>query len=773
MLPQSPFLYKTKIALPTIDSIMAYHNFLGAVVRLNPAGVIEEILFSSAEYSLSFKRIQGKNIHTFYHIPSEKSLATLGHQIHKQDLYLIPQKYLFDRNAFPSKNAFERFDLLFGYFSKIPYSLLHIWHIKGESLLGIISFNSFIRRTLYYKHMPLFHVNTAGKIKGFNQCFLKAFANGQERPSRFLDKPVENFLSPAPNRLISLSENHYRAILHEKWDPILKETGLEWISNQHELGLFCIKKRIDFTKYNVKIEIELDVNEGLPISVLLGGEKWNGFSFPDANGYLVGFDMEQNVFYLKKGGEIVQISNVFPRFESTHYTLTAYQHHHDIALFLNNRFVIGYRDPEPQETRSGFQYLRYHAETRIHIRSLTLFVSAKTPSSPIVNECSLLDGSRRKFRFTQIADTRISFINRLFHYTFLLTDISNWINNIEALKKEKQQTIKERDKYKALAQQTDDPKSNMVSHHPLFQKIKENAVIAALSHVTILIEGETGTGKEVLAKYIHQHSLRPDGPFVKVDCSTLPATLIESELFGYEKGAFTGADKEKRGKLEEAQGGTLFLDEISNLTLDVQAKLLHFLQDYTFDRIGGNRKIKVDTRIITATNISLRELMQKGAFRSDLFFRINTVHFTLPPLRERKEDVPALAVFFLNKYCRKFDRSIKDFSPDSYRQLIEHRWPGNIRELENVIQNATLFCKKRIIEPELLHLDPEPLSLPNRNGLPTIPFGNARAFKKEHIIRLLKEHQGIVKKAIKASQISRAGFFKKMKEFNISVKELF
>jgi len=219
---------------------------------------------------------------------------------------------------------------------------------------------------------------------------------------------------------------------------------------------------------------------------------------------------------------------------------------------------------------------------------------------------------------------------------------------------------------------------------PVFQIISAAAVVDS----TILITGESGTGKELVARAIHQHSLRKDNPMIKVNCAALPDTLLESELFGHEKGAFTGAVKERKGKFEQAHGGTIFLDEIAEMPLAAQAKLLRVLQERTVERLGGNREIRVDVRIIAATNRDLRREVEGGRFREDLFYRLNVIPIHLPPLRERREDVLPLAKQFLNRFAEKMHKPVMEIATEAQKALLEYDYPGNVRELENAVERA-------------------------------------------------------------------------------------
>jgi nitrogen regulation protein NR(I) len=227
----------------------------------------------------------------------------------------------------------------------------------------------------------------------------------------------------------------------------------------------------------------------------------------------------------------------------------------------------------------------------------------------------------------------------------------------------------------------------------------------APSDVTVLLRGESGTGKELLARAIYHHSLRAKQPFLPVNCAAIPDTLLESELFGHEKGAFTGAVFRRIGKIEQCHGGTLFLDEIGDMSLPTQAKLLRVLQDRSFERLGGNETITVDVRIIVATNKDLEEAIPAGKFREDLYYRLNVVSIHIPPLRERKEDIPELVSYFLKKFNRELKKRIVGITPESMEKIVSYGWPGNVRQLENVLKRAMVLCQGEWIPEDQLLLE--------------------------------------------------------------------
>ncbi|GAB4538597.1 MAG: sigma-54 dependent transcriptional regulator [Thermodesulfovibrionia bacterium] len=290
----------------------------------------------------------------------------------------------------------------------------------------------------------------------------------------------------------------------------------------------------------------------------------------------------------------------------------------------------------------------------------------------------------------------------------------------------------------------------------------------AKTDVPVLIQGESGTGKELVADAIHTHSHRKDGPYIKINCAAIPESLFESELFGYEKGAFTGAIERRQGKIEIATGGTIFFDEIGDMPTSLQAKLLRVIEDNTVTRLGGKRPIEVDVRYIYATSINLKELIKEGRFRDDLFYRINVVPIIIPPLRERREDIPYLIEDSLRHFRERFSKQDITITPSAYDALLSYNYPGNVRELRHAIERAVILSKDGIID--IRHLPEEFASSKETiKGCPSNPtlHESISSLEREIIMNALKECGGKRIEAAKRLGISRKVLWRKIKEYHI------
>lgn len=350
----------------------------------------------------------------------------------------------------------------------------------------------------------------------------------------------------------------------------------------------------------------------------------------------------------------------------------------------------------------------------------------------------------------------------------IATMVARQVINLETIRLEKEhlreENIRLRNELKNRYRITD-----IIGNSNKMREVYQMISQVSKSNATVLIRGESGTGKELVANSIHYNSLRSKGPFVKVNCAALPANLIESELFGHEKGAFTGAIKQKLGKFELANKGTIFLDEVGSVDLNVQVKFLRVLQEKEFERVGGYKTIKTDVRIITATNKNLEQAVEEDTFRHDLYYRLNVFPIYMPPLRERKTDILLLADHFLEKYAKENHKNILRFSTPAIDMLMDYHWPGNVRELENCIERAVLLCEEGVIHS--YHLPPTLQTGTESDTLPVLSLEDTVAnLEKEMIIDALKNTRGNITLATQILKTTVRKFSYKSNKYSIDYR---
>ena len=318
---------------------------------------------------------------------------------------------------------------------------------------------------------------------------------------------------------------------------------------------------------------------------------------------------------------------------------------------------------------------------------------------------------------------------------------------------------------------SDSESFGLVGRNPKIRQIIEIINTTAPSDASVLIEGESGTGKELIATAFHTESQRAAGPFIRINCAAIPHELIESELFGYKKGAFTGADRDKRGLIEAARGGTLLLDEIAEMPTHLQTKLLRVLQERKLRRLGDEQEIDVSFRLVSATNRNTLALLREGLLRKDLYFRISTIKIKVPPLRERTDDLALIAQRFLEHFSERYGKQIRGISPEAMQYLMRYDWPGNVRELESLIERAVLFCRGTEIVPACL---PEELQTPPASSAFIIPpLLPMEQIEREAIMQTLERTSGNIRKSAQILHFPRPTFYRKLKKLGIKVERPF
>jgi two-component system NtrC family response regulator len=324
----------------------------------------------------------------------------------------------------------------------------------------------------------------------------------------------------------------------------------------------------------------------------------------------------------------------------------------------------------------------------------------------------------------------------------------------------------EREYLQIQQQLSNDSFEGMLGSNARMQAVFDTIKKVAPASAPVLILGESGTGKEMVARAIHQRSPRKDGPFVAINCSAIPESLIESELFGHEKGAFTGAHLQRKGRIEVANGGTLFLDEIGEIPLPIQVKLLRFLQEQRIERVGGRQEIAVDVRVVSATNVNLKKGMQQGTFREDLFYRIAVIQLLLPPLRERDEDISFLAQSFLQQISQEIGKTGLSFAPDALRAIQRYAWPGNVRELQNRVRRAAIMSEGKRVTPldlELTQTETAPQNITLKDARESV--------EREMVTQALRKNAGKISAAAVDLGISRPTFYELMEKLGIQKPE--
>jgi DNA-binding NtrC family response regulator len=729
-------------------------------------------------------RILNKNIRDLYGVPQKKKLEALANTVDSLDK-IFTKRNLFVK-SYPSRNRFENFDKQYGLYLDYPNSRLYLNYHAALGFFGVISIHSVGMDMHRFKLNPLVIINGSGTISGFNNTFLDYFQF--QNPGKALyRRNASRLMEPNPVDAITGNTTEFRNLPNEKWTPAwkmdlerikaqdlaafmtLEDTqktarGVKWSSKVDKQALIQIKRPLNTRENDIKVEIDVTVHEGEFPSVILNGDRDFSDFFPDFSGYLVGPRPGMKCFQLKKQGTVIHIGKSDLTWAKGRRRVVLIKRGSAIALFIDGRFILGYRDPGIINRPEGYLYLYCRTRSDITFHAMTVeTLPAAGNLHAGFNKVFLRIEEENGFEFFHLNHDFIMPDEDEIYYFIVLYNITRYKQNIDLLQKAQKQIVHERDRYKAMALKGGLEDSDFVGRSPALVNIKRDVKKAAASFVTVLIEGETGTGKEVLAKHIHRNSPQRKGPFIKLDCSALPETLIESELFGVEKGAFTGATESRIGKLEAADGGTLFLDELANLDLKTQAKLLNFLQDFELARLGSTKTVKVSTRIIAASNKGLKELVDRQAFRADLYFRLSVARFQLPPLRERMEDITFLCRHFLEEYNLKLNKAVKGFTPAGHRKLLGHHWPGNVRELENIVQNAVLFCEEDLIDER--HVNIPVTTGPSEAPEPEtdIPIGDARALRPEHVRELLKRNNNIAVRAAKEAKVSLSSFYRKSK----------
>jgi len=665
-----------------------------------------------------------------------------------------------------------------GFYTTLPTAMLFIVYKAGPD-----HFIAFVRAMdtppSLFPSRPngIIYIDNSDRLVGFNHTFYSFFSSKFKEPFLLLDKPASLVLHPSPLRLqrtqlanLSLPEpaeleTTFRYSAEESIDS--KELSISHPENLSftEKGLLCkesedalfltLPGHVD-TRKDFKLTVEASSLSGtLPVLVI--GEEYRAKRYPDSPGYLIGPDPHEPVFFLKRRGIVHFTGDAVTREKRSTFTL--HKLGNGIFFFQGRQKKLAFYDFEflhQAEARLTIG-IRQHSSSLIH--SIILGVrgteeSAPRTSLPVIRLKTVEQNYFMLNRFNMnTLSTSFPHVS-----AYILENITEIQKQVNALRTER----------KLLLADSGISGDAFICRNPIMVSLKKKAAVLALTESGVLVQGETGTGKEVLAKFIHEQSRCKEGPFIKVDCATIPQELVESELFGHEKGAFTGAVERRIGLFEQAEGGTLFLDEVGNLTLSIQAKLLHFLQDHTVTRLGGAKPVIVRVRIIVASNSPLSDLVKKGLFRSDLFYRMDVVSITLPPLRERREDIPELCDHFIRILNATHHKNIRGLSQAAVKKIMDHSWPGNVRELKNTLDRAVIFCGDRLISPLLISFTD------------TIPAREEKGKRKYRFIQtpipeiraLFRKHGFVAKAVARALEVSPRSLYYHLKRNGYNIDKI-
>jgi DNA-binding NtrC family response regulator len=729
--------------------------------------------------SMAEEILSAVNIHRYFDLSPYRRLGDIPGVIP----YTGRIKRDFDKNIMPSFFNHRPFSLNEdpeSFYTALPTAELRIsCRFPDNTFLGLVLAMHSVPRLYLTRPSGIIYVDARDRLVGFNHAFYNFFKEKHAKPHTLLNKPVSGFFSPTPRQIQEDQVNRNAIPLKETQKSLLdidfrKLKRIKGVQCAHPAacrltaqGLVChnsagletllltvvssIKASADFM-----LTVEGRIEEGQPPLFVLGGRHKEN-EFPDVDGYLIGPHFHRDHLILKRKGIVYAAGAAFCKNGNVEYTLAKVN---NTLHFLENGVTkLCYYDANFLHHPESRLYIGFRLKSRFTLDRLFLGTTAgPVPTTPpYIPIIRLNTPAQHYFILNDLKSASLS-TNFPDVSAFILENITDVQKKMITLNQENLRLLAE----------TGQSGETFIGKSPNILFIKKQTATVAASDATVLIQGETGTGKEVLAKFIHSQSPCREGPFVKVDCSTIPATLMESELFGHEKGAFTGAVDRKIGYLEQADNGTLFLDEVGNLSMETQAKLLHFLQDHVITRVGGESPVNLNLRVVAATNTPLKTLVERKLFRSDLYYRLEVVTVTLPPLRDRMEDMPDLCRHFIGIFNAVHGKRIKDLASQAYGKIYRYHWPGNIRELRNAVERAVIFCEAKMIGPELVNMG-QPDSKPVESNVRQYRF-----LKKDikTIKQLFKKHRGNAKRAARELGVSRGTLYNAVRKSGCTMNEI-
>ncbi|MBL8025091.1 MAG: sigma-54-dependent Fis family transcriptional regulator [Fibrobacteres bacterium] len=658
--------------------------------------------------------------------------------------------------SFDSLNSFESKMLCPSFAISQPLTILTLMRVNKERFVGIILLRPISYLITLSQKKNLLITDDAGIVIGYSSLF--------SSPLKLHD--VNKLLGQEIDKVVVFNRKPFADVKNKgrlsskllvEWEKGQKDFPFRkvGIADADSYDYFCFSNKLNTDSEDFRLEIAFNGNGQKIPNIIIRGADWKAGGSPDSAGYALTNTIGESGCRFRKNSNNVKYLTLPALKQGSDNTLVIEKSGKQFRFTINGASIGLWHDMTPFSSDSdNHLYLFYRRNEMLDITGFAVeaWEHESDDISPEQISAIYADPSIGKSFTVSVEESTIGQDNCVMYH---FEDVTSYVNNIETLKAENIQLAEILGKGDFFA-----------GRSRIITDIKNNVLKIANKSISVLIEGETGTGKEVLARAIHEESDRHGKPFVKIDCSALPVSLAESELFGHEKGDFTGAVGAHMGRFEQAHGGTVFLDEVSNLTLDMQAKLLGVLQDSTICRIGSTKPIKINFRLISASNVPLLNMIEKNMFRSDLYYRLSQFSFRLPPLRERVEDIPLLADHFLQEANLLYDKSHTSISRNALDRLYRHNWPGNVRELRNCILRASVLSTSGVIGEDDLQFE----LIGNENSANTRAIAvrkRRKRVKEDELQRALSEAEGHVGEAASILGISRAMIYILMKKYNI------
>lgn len=674
------------------------------------------------------------------------------------------------QQSFPVKESIVFYEGADDFVTDLPVCFIRVYKTKSNKYLGVVFPSGAIAPKIHQKNTSIVYVDDTDIIRGYSLGMFNTQKNLNGR-ANILGQPLYKFLSPTPLQIRKSYFDKYRDI-KKGWrkvfscdslseGTILKLTaditfnGSIWNNTSNKLQYIKIDIPVNFQSKNYRLSVDCDITNCEGPILVAGGIPLTNHQID----YQAAASFEKDGHVLKRQGIPIQYSSA-PK-PNGRTVLALEKIGRGLCYIVNNVPIIEYYDVELNENEESFFSIGLRIGYSIKINRILVESDTLSQITEIEMVSETLKKPRRNYSMLRMGYTNLG---KRFPTVeaYLFNDVTSLQARVDTYRLQYEAGLRKSSELEVKLRKLTKKETIFIGSTPEILKIKETAASVADFDVSILIQGPTGTGKEILAKSIHDKSRRSKYPFMKVDCSAMPEALIESELFGHEKGSFTGAHEARAGRFEQANHGTIFIDEIGNLNMHVQAKLLGFLQDHTISRIGGS-SIELDVRIIAATNIPMEILIREGKMRSDLFYRLNTVVFNLPPLSKRIDDIPILSARFLLLANEQYGKNILSISRKAMDILLSHGWPGNVRELENVILRAYMFCDRSEITEKDIVLTGEVHHPGNtkKNGT------RLKNMSKEKMVELLKKNNNIISGVARELNISRQACYVNMRKLGI------